>query len=225
MKLVHPEINFHIQLPEGELVAFVIENPKAFYRYSRELYEQANGSDGAFVLSEDGEVLKLNKLLSFLPDPFAIDINQRQILNKVYSMLQEEIVTGKEQERFFTINQQLLQLIDNASSSFPFPLCCDDIADISVLFKAMNVALYQEEGLSFVEQLIDYIKISSQLLSRRVFVFHHMQDYVETDHWEHLEKVASHTKTTLVFLEKSTNSWYNNYHGKYIIDKDLCEVF
>lgn len=224
MKLVHPEWNFQIQLPEGAVLTLVIENASAFFRYAGELHRQAEGEEGAFVLSESGSPLKLNKELCFLSDPFAVTLHQRPILNKVYALIQQEVNEGEGQACLSDISRQIHQLLENASASFPFPLQYSDRLECGALLKAMQVTLYQQESSSLLEQFIDYIKITSQLLQMRVFVLHHMQAYLEKSQWAHLQKMAQHTKTTLLFLENSTLLGYNPYQGRYIIDADLCEI-
>ena len=50
MKLVHPDFEFHIELPKEEIIHLIIENPSCFYKYSQELMKQIQGEEGKFVL-------------------------------------------------------------------------------------------------------------------------------------------------------------------------------
>ena len=111
MKIVHPDYQMHIQLVEGEVISLIIESPPHFFRYIEELFGQFCGNEGRFVLSEAGSILKINKYMDFITNPFSISINQKNVINKVYALLKEQVMTSDGIEMFYKINADIASLI------------------------------------------------------------------------------------------------------------------
>ena len=57
MKLVHPEWEKQIVFDFKRVPLVSIENSTYYYQVVEELYQQTEGKEGAFVLSDDGEIL------------------------------------------------------------------------------------------------------------------------------------------------------------------------
>ena len=55
MKLVNPNLCLDISIDENEVNELVIENPAVFSDFVRELLLQVDGTEGDFVLSEEGK--------------------------------------------------------------------------------------------------------------------------------------------------------------------------
>ena len=68
---------------------------RPFSKYLQELYEQCERKEGKFVLSDNDKELDLSKCVEIIGNPFAVDINNRKILGKLYAELDE--LSGKEQ--------------------------------------------------------------------------------------------------------------------------------
>lgn len=80
MKLVHSEYDIKIELKENNVNLLVIENRKLMTELVYELYNQCNGLDGRFVLSNDMKELKIDKEASIVLEPFTINCNERKVI-------------------------------------------------------------------------------------------------------------------------------------------------
>lgn len=87
MKLVHP--NLEGQLLLNSPCEWIIESPELFSRYVKELFEQSNGEEGNFVLSEGEKEISISKFAEIIINPFSINKNDKRILGKLYTRLND----------------------------------------------------------------------------------------------------------------------------------------
>ena len=87
MKMVHPDFVFQIELLENRINEIIIEDPACMGRYTRGLYEQCNGSEGAFVLSDDIDILNISKHCIIVTDLISFELNKKKLLNEAFPVL------------------------------------------------------------------------------------------------------------------------------------------
>ena len=85
MKLVHPDLGYTIVFAENQVNVVTVENKPFFTKLLQGLLLQCSGEDGGFVLSEDNRELKIAETCDLIIDPLTLDINNKKILNKVFS--------------------------------------------------------------------------------------------------------------------------------------------
>ena len=78
MKLAHKTISMIIDWPENKVPVLVVESPKRFRQFIKELVEQCDGGNGGFVLSESWEPLAIKDTCSMIAEPLFLQINDRQ---------------------------------------------------------------------------------------------------------------------------------------------------
>ena len=66
MKLATGLFQDVIDIDEGAAVSLIIEKPDMYYRFLKEMYDQIEGNDGEFILSEESEILKISKKIELL---------------------------------------------------------------------------------------------------------------------------------------------------------------
>jgi len=224
MKIVHPDYQMQIHFVEGEIISLVIESSPHFFRYVEELFAQFCGNEGRFVLSEEGNILKIDNYLDFVISPFTININSKNIVSKIYAMMKEQVMTSDEIEMFYKINADMGNLIERAIVALNFPIQYEEVEDVTTFLKLMNVALLVEEGESLVEKLTEYIKVVAQVLGIKVVVLANVQPYLSEADLRYIKKIAEYEKVTVLFIDNDEKECYNCYDAKYIIDADLCEI-
>ena len=73
MILSNYDFSAPLTFDEDGVCTLVIENPVMYRSVVSEMLEQANGASGAFVLSENGEMLDFSKNVCIITDVFCLE--------------------------------------------------------------------------------------------------------------------------------------------------------
>ncbi|MCM1387678.1 MAG: type II-A CRISPR-associated protein Csn2 [Bacillus sp. (in: Bacteria)] len=222
MKLAHPELERQILFDNCQSCEWVIESPVLFAKYVEELYFQAEGKEGGFVLSEDDKEIDIEKSLEVIINPFAVSVNDKKILNKLYAKLSE--VSAMEEMYLLTqkIQSELQTYMLQLEYICPYMLAMDTEVDMTNIMKAMGVRI-ENYADDYFENLILYIKMIAELLQKKIVVLVNIGSYIEQEQIEQLFMAALHSEIKLLLIENKQRS-FSNEVVRYIIDKDGCEI-
>ena len=92
-----------------------------------------------------------------------------------------------------------------------------------MLFKAVNLQV-DEEGLSLVERMVEYMKICTELIGPALFIFNQLRAYLDDAQLEEFYRTILDEKIPVMLMEGRE---YDKIKGEswFIIDKDLCQIF
>ena len=76
---------------------------------------------------------------------------------------------------------------------------------------------------SFSEKIIQYMKIMSELMGKKLLVFVNIRSDLEKDQIQELMKNAVYNEIALLFIENIQRD-FSKDKKYYIIDKDACET-
>lgn len=223
MKLVHSELSGELLKDKTIFTEWIIESPELFARYLQELYGQYAKCEGKFVLSQDIKELDISKYVEIITDPFAVDLNGRKIIDKLYTELNElsktEMMYTKTLQLAQHIQEYLLDLESNTNHILQF----NSEIDITGLLKTMDVKIedYTEK---FFERLVCYIKNVIGVLSVKVFVFINLRSYLTDNQMEELIQEITYQEVHALFIENQERTCLKG-GIRYIIDKDGCEIY
>ena len=223
MKLVHSELSGELLKDKTIFTEWIIESPELFARYLQELYGQYAKCEGKFVLSQDIKELDISKYVEIITDPFAVDLNGRKIINKLYTELNElsktEMMYTKTLQLAQHIQEYLLDLESNTNHILQF----NSEMDVTGLLKTMDVKIedYTEK---FSERLVCYIKNVIGVLSVKVFVFINLRSYLTDNQMEELIQEITYQEVHALFIENQERTCLKG-GIRYIIDKDGCEIY
>ena len=149
MKLIHTELAGEILKERKAFSEWIIESPELFSGYLQEIYGQCAKREGRFVQSDGDKEVELTKVVEIITDPFAVDLNGRKILNRLYT----ELVEVSRAEEMYTqtleltqrIQEYILQLEEKTNHIFQF----NDEMDISGLLKMMEVKIEDSDDFFF----------------------------------------------------------------------------
>lgn len=223
MKLVHPDYKYQIELYDGESIEIILENTRIFTYWISELNKQAKGESGKFVLSENGNIYKISEKLCCIVSPFDISLNQKVILNRLYMDIKHEIETTELLLQMSEIHNYMIKCIETILENTDYHIQYDDEQDIVSFLKYMNVKMEETEG-CLLERLVDYIKIMSRLLYRKVVVIVNLKSYLSEDELKSLIQCAEYEKVSLILIESHTGYKIEDLK-RYVIDDDLCEIY
>ena len=157
MKLVHSEYDIKIELKENNVNLLVIENRKLMTELVYELYNQCNGLDGRFVLSNDMKELKIDKEASIVLEPFTINCNERKVISKLYQEL-EEIALENLYAESMELYSNILKYSNELCQMVPYNLKIRSDLTPTDINKLSNVKI-EEDGGSLLEKLVNYLGV------------------------------------------------------------------
>ena len=223
MKLVHSELSGELLKDKTIFTEWIIESPELFARYLQELYGQYAKCEGKFVLSQNIKELDISKYVEIITDPFAVDLNGRKIINKLYTELNElsktEMMYTKTLQLAQHIQEYLLDLESNTNHILQF----NGEMDVTGLLKTMDVKI-EDCTEKFFERLVCYIKNVIGVLSVKVFVFINLRSYLTNNQMEELIQEITYQEVHALFIENQERTCLKG-GIRYIIDKDGCEIY
>lgn len=223
MKLVHSELSGELLKDKTIFTEWIIESPELFARYLQELYGQYAKCEGKFVLSQNIKELDISKYVEIITDPFAVDLNGRKIINKLYTELNElsktEMMYTKTLQLAQHIQEYLLDLESNTNHILQF----NGEMDVTGLLKTMDVKI-EDCTEKFFERLVCYIKNVIGVLSVKVFVFINLRSYLTDNQMEELIQEITYQEVHALFIENQERTCLKG-GIRYIIDKDGCEIY
>ncbi|MBR1674755.1 MAG: type II-A CRISPR-associated protein Csn2 [Eubacterium sp.] len=221
MKLININYGIDIEFSENETPELVIEHPSIFATVVSSLLNQCNGADGDFVLSDNEQIIKLNKSADVLVDYFTLSTNNKKIITKLYSGLEE--VAEQFIEENAEINSRIVSLLDSITTSNG---CADIIYNLdfnwSDIFKIYNIS-FVEDYTGFLDKLSSYIRIVSKYTDIRTLFLINIRAYMTEDDLISLYEIARYCKVSLILVEPR-ESIERNGEKRYIIDKDQCFI-
>ena len=202
---------------------WIIESPELFTEYVQELYMQCENDEGRFVLSEEENEINLSKVSEIIMNPLGLELNQKKIINKLYSELvktsMSEVMYEKTAELTRYIANYIMDLEDNVDYTVQF----SDRLDVSILLKDMDVK-YEETEESLLEHLIRYIKLVVELLGVKLIIFVNLRSYLSDRQFRELIQEIKYQEIKALFIENQEKACIEG-GMRYIIDKDGCEIY
>lgn len=180
------------------------------------------GQEGRYVLSDKEKEVDLAKNVEIIFDIFSLEINEKRILNKLYSEMNELAKS----EEFFVKTQEVIQGIQkyllDLEYATDYILTFEQEIELPALFKAAGLR-HEEIEENYFERIIRYVKIVVSILHIRVLVFVNLRSYLTDEQIQELMEEALRQQIYVVLVE---NSQKNCIEGgkRYIIDKDMCEI-
>lgn len=221
MKLVNAKYNLEIIMKENKVDVLVIENPKVMTEIVGEIQLQCEGVEGNFILSDREKIINLDKKMSIIINPFAIEFNDKKILNKLYSELK---IAGS---NFFLekeeVNTKVVQLLEKVLSEVMYNNVTFNLdLEWEGLFKLYSVKLENREE-TLLEKITEYIKILSHLCGVEILCLVNIMSYLDDIEIKQLYEMAFYNKIQLLLIESKErpNADNENIH---IIDKDKCLI-
>ena len=223
MKLVHSELENIIINDKDVYTEWIIESPEIMAMYIQELYQQCNGNEGRFVLSQGDREMELSKKAELIMNPFAVELNGRKVLNKLYAELDKISKMETMYMQTLKIAQDIKEYILALEYEADYSLDFDEELDVPGLLKMAGVRYEVAEG-NFLERVIQYIKIAVTVLQERMIIFINLRSYLSDVQMQEVIQEIQYQEIQAIFIENQERNCLGG--GKrYIIDTDRCEIF
>lgn len=220
MRLVHPKIETFFR--DDAINVLAVEDVCLFRELCADLYDAVNSGGDVFVLSsETGESVNLSKNGIIISDPFGININERKVLNKLYSEV-SQIADEKFALDVAEINDKIASLMRKLDSESSVPLDYADVSPISALLKAFEVSV-KDSFESIAERIMSYLSAAVCLCGITCVFFINIKSFLNIRELAELYKFLRYHGVFVFLLESSVR---DKCDGEFtvIIDKDLCEI-
>lgn len=222
MKLAHKDYNFVFHFNENVRSMLVVEHPATFLKLISDMTIDDNGVT-RLVLSEKDTVLKMKDQLECIVDPLSITLNERKILNKLGEILKKEILASELLIEGNQIISNLEKYVLHIIQSMDWDLVYSEKLDIQSLLKIAEIR-FDDMQESLVEKILDYMRVSSELLDVKCFVFVHLLSYLTEYEIEKFYEYVHYRKLCVLLLESRVPDTIKKFSETIIIDKDSCEI-
>lgn len=223
MKLVHKDFDFVFRFEENVRSLLVVEHPAILLKLISEMTGNESEEGSRIVLSEDDTLLKIKDKIVCIIDPLSITLNDRKLLSKLGDMLKKEILSSE----LLIEGNRLISDIENyviqITQCMDWNLSYSEKIDVQSLLKIAEIR-FDDVQETLVEKILDYVKVSSELLDIKCFVFVNLLSYLTEYEIEKFYEYVYYQKICVLLLESRVPDTVKKFSETVIIDKDSCEI-
>lgn len=222
MNLVTKHLENSLEIKSKTINTLVIEDTRYFSLFLKGLIESTEIESDEFELIEDYKTVDMTKYVEVIFDIFNLEANSANILKKMYAELEEDLNT----QEIYTKKEELESIIANITDELiyrsRFSLKAGEI-NYQNLFKAIEIEFDYEKN-SVLERLIEYIKVTSELLKTKVYVIVNLDSFLSEEELVELEKFLLYNDIKVLALQNTIRREVKPSENLRIVDKDLCEI-
>lgn len=222
MKLVNNRYQQHMDFDKYPTYFLIIENSKEYLKTVEELYNECfNNIESDFVLSNNSEILSIQKNSLMLYDYFDLDINNKKIITEINSRVLSFISKQDFVQDFCEINKLIIDINDKIVDNFDFQIEYDSDFSYDKFIKISNYKI--ESQSKFIDKLMAYVKLYSSLKKIKLVIFVGLSAFLSEQELQTFVKELQYLELKCLMLEPNKKYNFNNT-GCIIIDNDLCEI-
>ena len=212
---------FDCSAPE-KINCIIIENQNLLYDILCDIVGQLDGNEGNSVLSEDNNVIPMNKNLEMLSQFVPFEINKKNLLSKlqgkILQLALEDVNYATTMELMSAIEKYCIELSMNMTGNVEF-------TKITVENLIKNVgAEFDDNYSNLSEKLIDYFELVREYDKDKVFVLVNLRSVVKDEELDLLLETSLARKYQLLLIDSSEHKLLSN-EKRHIIDENLCEIW
>lgn len=223
MRLMHTYFSEPIKFLENNINILVVENPILFSKMIKGFLQQYNGEDGDFILSKNFEIIDIPTNIEIITDVFNLDFNNRKIINKVYTLLQNASVNEifeDSQNLYNNINEYLSKIVQYCD----YPLHYNSNIDLINIFKSCDLKIDISNS-NILEEIVNYILLYKNIFNVELFVFVNLKCVLSKAQLLELYKTILYQKINILLIESNVKDVLKQYENLRIIDNDMCEIY
>lgn len=221
MKLIHTGYDLTMELKENQINVLSIENRMAYSEILRDMWNQVQGLEGSFILSDKEKQLKISKEMECIFNPFSLNCNDRKILNKLYQEIKEQLDSFQLEEAM-VLNANINKFLDGLLMKIPYALKYNPDFDLAGLLKLYNLEV-EGSGETVLERIVEYLRVMSKVCDVHNYFFVGLKQYLSEEELEKLYEFIFYEKINLILAEAIQPSLLS-VEKCWIIDKDLCII-
>lgn len=153
---------------------------------------------------------------------FNIEANNTNILKKLYAELISDVNSEEMYSKKMDMETCILNVIDDLIYRSRFSLKMEEI-NYQELFKAVGVQ-FDYDKTSIIERVTEYMKITSELLNKKLFILVNLDSFLSEGDLLELIKFLSYNEFRVLALQNKISRDVKPCENIRIVDKDLCEI-
>lgn len=178
-------------------------------------------SDSKILLIEnDGEDVP-NSKFELITSPFIVSLNSKKLLGSALKDIEISICENYF-DKFQEINTDIVNLLDQAIMDLPYDISFDCIKEIKDVIKICDIS-FEENKLSLLEKITDYIKLESKILKLKCIIFVNLHNFLDDDEIKLLYKEAFYQKVLIIMIESHEIN-KKSCERVHIIDQSQCII-
>lgn len=214
-----------IQFKDDMVNVLEIYNQKLFSEVINSINNQCNGEeeDNQIVLMENENRLNIEKNIYLLTDIFNMDFNAKKILNKIYSILIQNI-QNRQDDELNNITLKLRNYLIEEINELPFEFNMNSEINVGDLLKIFEVKVDTSCYTTVIEKVEFIISIISTLKIAEILVIPNFKTYLTEEEVLEIYKYSIYNNVKLLILENKSNEKMLKYEQKNIIDENFDEI-
>ncbi|EFM26200.1 CRISPR-associated protein, Csn2 family [Peptoniphilus duerdenii ATCC BAA-1640] len=222
MNLVTKYLENSLEIKSKTINTLVVEDIRYFSIFLKGLIESTEIESDEFELIEDYKTVDMTKYVEIIFDIFNLEANSANILKKMYSELEEDLNTQEVYTKKVELESIIANITDELIYRSRFSLKAGGI-NYQNLFKAIEIEFDYEKN-SVLERLIEYIKVTSELLKTKVYIIVNLDSFLSEEELVELEKFLLYNDIKVLALQNAIRREVIPSENLRIVDKDLCEI-
>lgn len=222
MNLVSEQFENSFEIKSKTLNTLVIEDTRNFANFIRTLIEVSNKESEEIELIDNYKKLDVSKTTDIIFDLFNIEANAATILKKLYTELEEDLCSEDMYIKKIEMESTIANIVDELAYRSRFSLKSDEI-NYQNFFKALLVE-FDYEKTSILDRLTEYIKVSSELLDKKLFIIVNLDSFLTEEDLLELSNFLCYNEIKLLALQNKITREVKACEHLRIIDQDLCEI-
>ena len=222
MNLVSQYFENSYEIKAKTLNTLVIESTEHFANFLRTLIDVINKESEEIELIDDYKKIDISKTTDIIFDIFNIEANAAAILKKLYTELEEDLCSEDMYIKKLEMESTVANLVDELTYRSRFSLKSDEI-NYQNFFKALSLE-FDYEKTSILDRLIEYIKVSSELLNKKLFIIVNLDIFLTKEDLVELSKFLCYNEIKVLALQNKITRQVRTCENLRIIDQDLCEI-
>ncbi len=222
MNLVTKYLENSLEIKSKTINTLVIEDTHYFSLFLKGVIEATEIESDEFELIEDYKTVDMTKYVEVIFDIFNLEANSANILKKMYSELEEDLNTQEVYTKKVELESIIANITDELIYRSRFSLKAGEINYLN-LFKAIEIEFDYEKN-SVLERLIEYIKVTSELLKTKVYIIVNLDSFLSEEELVELEKFLLYNDIKVLALQNAIRREVKPSENLRIVDKDLCEI-
>lgn len=221
MRLCIPNLGFDIELVENIPTVIIIESESTFSSVMSDIWNQNNGDIGTIRISDKDKSIKFSDSCACVFNPFAININEKKILNKLYKELTEEVNESLQLEttEFFS---KTITYLDKIIELSPYGLTYNAETGINSILKCYDFKI-EESYDSLSEKIIEYAKAFHRICGVNILITMNIKSFISSHEMKLIYEALTYEKIFMIDFENQQKPLEINEKG-WIIDRDCCII-
>lgn len=187
------------------------------------IYAQVKGENRDWVLSEENTIMKMDKYVEFIINPFDVDLNQKKLLTALYSIIDTEVQNSELLLEWNALHSIFINFAEKIADQTFYDLNLTNEFCIKDFLKFMDVK-FVDDNSGIVEKLISYLRLVKEILGVRLIVFVNLHTYLSEEELKYLYEQAFYWKIHILVIENAVPEERLDIENVIIVDKDACVI-